>query len=299
MKLGMGLPTSGAGTSPAVIARVAEEAERIGLDSIWTFERLMSPVDGAIGIGSTEPTLLPDSYRSVYDPLETLAYVAARTSTITLGTSVLDLLLHSPIVLARRLATLDQLCGGRLLAGVGVGWMVAEFEAAGVPTERRGARMEEHISAVRAVWGPDPVTHDGAFYKIASSWVGPKPAAPGGVRLLAGAMAPTAIERAGRTGVGLNLIMMTWEMFDGAIATFRTAAAKAGHDLSTLPVVVRVNGGLSASPVDDRAPLTGSVEQVLEDLGRLSGSGADHVFWDSAEDADQQLGLLAELRRTI
>ncbi|NIK58885.1 TIGR03619 family F420-dependent LLM class oxidoreductase [Kribbella shirazensis] len=299
MKLGLGLPTSGVGTSVAAIAEAAEEAERIGLDSIWTFERLLSPVDGAIGIGGTEPTPLPESYRSVYDPLETLAYVAARTSTIALGTSVLDVLLHSPIVLGRRLATLDQLCGGRLLAGLGVGWMVAEFDAAGVPTERRGARLEEHITAMRAVWGPDPVAHDGAFYTIAPSYAGPKPVAPGGVAVLAGAMAPAAVERAGRLGLGLNPIMMTWEMFEGSVAAFRDAAAKAGHDAASLPVVVRVNGEVTASPVDDRQPLTGSVEQVVEDLARVARSGVDHVLWGPGDDVDQQLELMAELRRSI
>lgn len=299
MKLGLGLPVSGAGATTATIAEVAEEAERIGLDSIWTFERLLSPVDGAIGIGGTEPTPIPDGYRSVYDPLETLAYVAARTSTITLGTSVLDLLLHSPIVLAHRLATLDQLCGGRLLAGVGVGWMVAEFEAAGVPTERRGARMREHIAAMRAVWGPDPVAHDGEFYTIAPSWAGPKPVAPEGVGILAGSLAPPAVERAGRLGLGWNPIMIGWEMLEGSVAVYREAAAKAGHDAAALPIVLRVNGELSAAPVDGREPLTGSVEQVVEDLARVARSGVDHVFWGPADESEQQLGLMAELRRSI
>jgi probable F420-dependent oxidoreductase len=299
MKLGLALPAIGVGTSTAAIVGAAEEAERIGLDSIWTSERLLNPVDGAFGIGSTEPTPLPDGYRSVYDPLETLSYVAAHTSTIALGTSVLDLLLHSPVVLARRLATLDQLSGGRLLAGVGVGWMAAEFEAAGVPTERRGARLEEHVTAMRALWGPDPVAHDGEFYTIAPSWYGPKPVAPGGVAVLAGSMAPAAVERAGRLGLGLNPIMMTWEMFEGSVAMFRDAAAKAGHDPAALPVVVRVNGEVTAAPVDDRQPLSGSVEQVLEDLARVARSGVDHVFWSTGEDVDQQLGVMAELRRSI
>lgn len=299
MKLGLGLPTSGVGASVAQIVGAAEEAERIGLDSIWTFERLMSPVDGAIGIGSPDPVPIPDDYKSVYEPLEILAYVAARTSTITLGTSVIDLLLHSPIVLARRLTTLDQLCGGRLLAGVGVGWMVAEFEAAGVPTARRGARLEEHLAAMRAVWGPDPVAHDGEFYSITPSWIGPKPVRPDGVAVLAGSLAPVAIERAGRLGVGWNPIMMTWEMFENGVATFRGAAAKAGHDPAALPIVVRVNGELTASPVDDRAPLTGSVEQVLEDLARVARSGVDHVLWGPGADVEERLGVMAELRRSV
>lgn len=295
MKLGLTLPTAGA-ASPEAIVQVAESAERIGLASVWTFERLMVPVGGAVAIGGTDAVPLPDGYGSVWDPIETLAYVAARTRSITLGTSVLDAVLHSPIVLARRLATLDRLCGGRLMAGVGVGWMSAEYEAAGVPVEQRGPRFGEHITAMRKAWGPDPVEHDGRFYRIASSQVGPKPTRPDGVTLLAGSMAPAAIERAGRLGVGLNPIMMTWEMLEGALAMFRAAADKAGHE--SLPVVLKVNGSVTPSSVDIREPLTGGVEQVLEDLDRVRAAGVDHVAWAMMDtDPDEQLAVLADLVR--
>lgn len=300
MKLGVQLRTAGSEASPESIGAFAEEAERIGLASVWSFERLMSPVDGAVPIGGGDPVPLPEGYGSVYDPLETLAYVAARTSRITLGTSVLDAVLHSPIVLARRLATVDRLSGGRLLAGIGVGWMVAEYESAGVPTTQRGARMEDHITAMRAVWGPDPVEHDGRFYRIGPpSRTGPKPIGPDGVALLAGSMAPPAIERAARLGVGLNTIMMTWEMLEGSITLFRKAAEKAGHDPQSLPVVVRVNGAVTPSPLDERQPLTGSVEQVRDDLEHARAAGADHIFWAMETAPEEQLAMMAALQRSV
>ncbi|GAB2650462.1 TIGR03619 family F420-dependent LLM class oxidoreductase [Kribbella swartbergensis] len=295
MKFGLTLPSDGVHASPERIATVAEEAERIGLASVWTFERLMNPVDGAIPIGGTDPVPLPESYNSVFDPIETLAYLAARTSTITLGTAVVNATLHSPIVLARRFATLDQLCGGRLVAGVGVGWMAAEYEAAGVPEAHRGPRLEEHITAMRRVWGPNPVEHQGRFYRIAPANIGPKPVAAGGVTLLAGSMAPAAVERAGRLGVGLFPIIMGWDMLDGVVSLFRSAAEKAGHE--SLPVVVKVNGSITTSPIDDRAPLTGAVEQVLEDLERLRATGIDHVVWTMDTDPADQLSVLADLVR--
>ncbi|WP_433158715.1 TIGR03619 family F420-dependent LLM class oxidoreductase [Kribbella sp. CA-247076] len=293
MKLGLTLPTGGPDVSPESLGQVAAEAERIGLASVWTFERLMNPVDGATPIGGGDAVPLPDSYGSVWDPVTTLAYVAARTTSITLGTCVIDAVLHSPIVLARRLATLDRLSGGRLLAGLGVGWMAQEYEAAGVPEAQRGPRLGEHITAMRTVWGPDPVEHQGRFYRIAPSYAGPKPVSPDGVRLLAGSMAPAAIERAGRLGVGLLPIMMTWEMFDGAVALFRSAAEKAGHD--SLPIIVKVNGTVTNSSTDDRAPLTGGVEQVLEDLDRLRTAGIDHVVWTMDTTPEDQLTTLATL----
>jgi alkanesulfonate monooxygenase SsuD/methylene tetrahydromethanopterin reductase-like flavin-dependent oxidoreductase (luciferase family) len=169
MKLGVHLPLAGRGASPAAITQVAEEAERIGLDSVWAWERLMRPtVPIAMG-GPGGPVMkAPEDFGAVYDPIETLTYVAARTSRIALGTSVLDALFQSPIILARRLATLDRFSGGRLIAGIGQGWMEQEFEAAGVPMRRRGAGFEEHLLAVRAVWGPDPVRFEGRRYRIRS-----------------------------------------------------------------------------------------------------------------------------------
>jgi alkanesulfonate monooxygenase SsuD/methylene tetrahydromethanopterin reductase-like flavin-dependent oxidoreductase (luciferase family) len=95
---------------------------------------------------------------TVYDPVETLTYVAALTSRITLGTSVLDALFQSPVILARRLATLDRFSGGRLIAGIGQGWVKQEFQAAGVSMKRRGAGFEEHLLAMRAVWVPTRCT---------------------------------------------------------------------------------------------------------------------------------------------
>jgi probable F420-dependent oxidoreductase len=295
MKLGLVLPVSGSEASPEAIAAVAEGAERIGLDSVWTFERLMRPTTPAAGIEGWTAEL-PDSYGWVYDPLDTLAYLAGRTSTITLGTSVLDSVLHSPIVLARRLATVDQLSGGRLVAGLGVGWMVAEYEAAGVPTAGRGARFGEHVRAMRAVWGPDPVEHDGPLYRIAPSQAGPKPAREGGPALLAGAAAPAAIERAARLGMGLNHIMMTWDMLSSAVSAFREASEKSGQDPATLPVVVRVNGAVERAPVDgEREPLTGGVDQVLEDLDRARTAGVEHVFWTMEGPVEEQLAVMKEL----
>jgi alkanesulfonate monooxygenase SsuD/methylene tetrahydromethanopterin reductase-like flavin-dependent oxidoreductase (luciferase family) len=122
----------------------------------------------------------PEDFGTVYDPVETLSYVAARTSRIALGTSVLDALFQSPIILARRLATLDRFSEGRLIVGVGQGWMEQEFEAAGVSMKRRGAGFEEHLLAMRAVWGPDPVRFEGRFYRIPEADIGPKPVRPRG-----------------------------------------------------------------------------------------------------------------------
>jgi probable F420-dependent oxidoreductase len=299
IKIGVHLPVAGPEASPEAIAQVAQEAERAGLDSVWSFDRQLRPtVPIAMG-GPGGPVMdAPEMFGTVYDPIEVLTYVAATTTRITLGTSVLDSLFQGPVLLARRLATLDRLSAGRLVVGIGQGWMEQEFVAAGVPMKRRGAGFEEHIRAMEAVWGPDPVSFDGRHYRIPESYIGPKPVRPDGPTLLVGGVAPAAVERAARLGAGLTLVIFDWDTVAETIKTFRAAATAAGRDPETLPIMLQVNGNVTDEPVDERGPLLGSPEQVAHDLERAEEMGVQHVYWISAAgDHAAQLPLLARLRR--
>lgn len=273
MELGLHLPAAGANASPEAIRQVTEGAERIGLAAVWTFERWLRPAEPLMLGGGPVP--LPEFNAIVYDPLETLSYVAARTSRIRLGTSVLDTLFHSPVVLARRLATLDRFSGDRLLVGLGQGWMAQEFAAAGVPPAHRGAGFAEHVEAMRAVWGPDPVRFEGRFYQIPESQIGPKPLTARWPVLPAGAAAPATVERAARLGLGLTWVMFSWDTLRDTVASFRRAAEAAGRDPGSRPLVVQVNGPVTTEPLEERVPLTGSAEQVSGDLAEASRLGVD------------------------
>ncbi|SDL96401.1 TIGR03619 family F420-dependent LLM class oxidoreductase [Nonomuraea jiangxiensis] len=283
MDLGIGLPVSGRHIDPEKIVQVAQDAERAGLGAVWAFERLLRPAQASM-LGMDQPVRLPDNNACVYDPLETLAFVAARTSTIRLGTSVVNALFHSPVVLAKRLATLDRLSGGRAMIGLGQGWMAQEFEAVGVPTGRRGAGFEEHLRAMRACWGPDPVSFSGRFYTIPESEIGPKPA---GLTLLAGAAAPAAVERAVALGLGLTIVVFDWEQVRQTVEAYGKGPG---------PLVFQVNGPITDQPLDERMPLTGSPEQVAEDLERARTLGAHHVFWHPFEtDPDELVARVGQV----
>ncbi|NGO06144.1 TIGR03619 family F420-dependent LLM class oxidoreductase [Streptomyces sp. HC44] len=296
VQIGAALPSAGVGASADALAGVAQAAERMGLGSVWTYERLLRPTQPIPMGGAGGPVMSgPPEWADAYDPIETLAYVAAKTESIRLGTSVVAALLHGPVVLARRLATLDRLSGGRLMAGLGQGWMEQEFTAAGVPMARRGAGFEEHLEVMRAVWGPNPVRHDGRFYRVPESEIGPKPVRPGGPSVLVGAATPPAVDRAARLGLGLCLVVFDWDALRGTVAAYRRTAEAAGHDVASLPLVVQVNGAVTGGgAVDERAPLTGAVEQVADDLIELDRLGADHVFWLMI-DQDEQLDVLGRL----
>lgn len=237
MDVSIALPQTGKFASPESIAHAAEEAERRGYAAVWVLERLLRPTNQGPSPERPSP-LMPESYANVYDPLETLAYVAAKTERIRLGTSIIDALFHVPVILARRFATLDRLSGGRLIAGLGQGYSPEEFAAANVPMSRRGAGFEEFIEAMRVTWGPDPVHFSGRFYEIPESQINPKPVQEGGPPILIAAMQKPAVERAGRLGFGLNPLAPSWEALEAAVGTFKEAAHGAGHDPATLPVRV-------------------------------------------------------------
>ena len=296
MELGIGLPTSGALAAPANIAAVAKEAERLGYDALWTYERLLRPIGDVEQGGGKGP--LPETYRLVFEPLETLSYVAALTSTIRLGTSVVNALMHPPVVLARRFATLDQLSGGRAIAGFGQGWMQEEFDTVGVPKQRLGAGFDEVVAAIRACWGPDPVEHQGRYYTIAPSEVNPKPVQRP-LPILMGSISPAGIKRAARIADGLNPIAFSADALRETVTAFRDAARELGRDADALPVVARANVPITPDPLgDDRPYLGGSPAQIADALAALEDSGVDQVLLNNtaSTDLDTELRLLERIR---
>ncbi|HZD67420.1 MAG TPA: TIGR03619 family F420-dependent LLM class oxidoreductase [Actinomycetes bacterium] len=302
MDLGVALPTSGPLASPEAILRVAQEAESLGYTAVWTYERLLYAI-GDIDQGYGAPRPLPGIYKSAYEPIETLAWVAARTERIKLGTSVVDAPFHTPVGLARRFATLDRLSGGRAIAGLGQGWMQQEFQAANVSRKLRGPGVEEFVAAMRAAWGPDPVSFEGRHYRIPESLINPKPQQQGGIPILLGSMAPPAIERAARIADGLNPIAFSPRQLTAAVSSFRSAAEAHGRDPSALQVVVRANVPLTADPLpeDSRPYLGGSASQIAKDLEALEPLALDQVMFNdgASSSPDEALERLGELRAAV
>src|SRR5437868_686835 len=191
MRLGIHLPQIGRKAGPNAIRRAAEQAEQLGFADVWTSEHIILP-NGAP---------YPPS-PSFYDPVLALTWAAAYTSRVRLGTSVLVLPMRHPLPLAKELATLQNLSGGRFILGAGVGWLEAEFAALGVPFHERGRRMDEGIAMMRAVWNDDPVTFPSRYIpaKITDMRMLPKPMAP--IPLWIGGTAEPALARAVRVADG-------------------------------------------------------------------------------------------------
>lgn len=263
--VGVGLPMLGPHAGPEAIELVATAADRLGFHSVTVSERLLLPA----GPDWTNDFGLPED--PVYDAIETLTWVAAKTRHLRLRTGVVVPLFQQPIVLARRLATLDRLSGGRLDAGLAIGWMPQEFEATGVETAGRGAAFEEHLAAMRACWGPDPVEHDGPRYRIPPARIGPKPL-NGGIRVFVGGLVRPAVERAARIGDGFTIGFRSWEATLEQIDWYRAAGGSG-------PITVK-GGPMRADAEHATPPTTWTEPSIVEDLARLAESGVEEFAWD-------------------
>ncbi len=283
--LGFGLPVAGGWATPDRMLRVARHAEDRGFASLWTFQRVLSPVPDEGGAAERGPGARPaddPAYRSVHDPLLPLAYVASHTRRIGLGTATLCAPFTAPALMARSVATLDHLTCGRLTVGLGMGWMRQEYAAAGVPFARRGARLEEYLRCLQQLWTTDPVEFAGEFYTVPRAHAGPKPLQrPHPPVLLGGAAAP-ALRRAGRLAQGwIASSRSDPEEIGRGVALVREGARESGRDPSALRVLARVVVDLhDDDPGPGRQRYQGTAEQVRDDLRALSAHGVTEALVD-------------------
>jgi len=226
-------------TDPAWVRDFGALCEDVGVESVWAVEHVLVAEDYEPRYSYSADGRMPGSPGTVMpDPLEWLAYFAAVTSTVRLGTGVMVLPLHAPLVLAKRVATLDALSGGRVIFGVGLGWQIEEYQAVGVPYEERGARADEAIEVLRTIWGNEPAEFTGPFTRIPRSSVLPKPAQGGALPIVIGGSSPAAARRAGRLGDGFFPYVISPDDFADRAALIRSTARDAGRDPDAIELSV-------------------------------------------------------------
>jgi probable F420-dependent oxidoreductase len=267
MEVGFGLPVSGAWAEPEIVARVARRAEELGYRSLWTFQRLLVGADQEMDAG----------YRSVLDPVVTLAFAAAHTSRIRLGVAVLNVPFVSPVVVAKQAATLDRLSGGRFDLGLGSGWSDVEFTATGADPARRGRRTEEFLAVLRTLWTDDVSEYSGDFYTVPPSRMAPKPLTRPGPPVLLGGGVPAALKRAGRLADGwISSSRADLTEIADSVALVREGAEEAGKDPAAVRIVCR--GVLRTDP--GAGLLHGEPGKVRAGLDALAVQGVTEVFLD-------------------
>jgi len=250
---------TGRGVGPEGAWTLAGIAEENGFESLWAVEHVVVPAD----YGSTYPYSptgrMPGTEESpIPDPLIWLTWVAAATRTLRLATGILILPQRTPAILAKELATLDVLSGGRVTLGVGVGWLKEEFQALGVPFEHRGTRTDEYIEALRVLWREEESTYSGRYVAFERAKSFPKPAQHNGIPIAVGGHTAAAARRAGRLGDEFFPAVVSAQQLTELLAIMRAAATEAGRD----PAAIGVTTG-------------GAME--LDELKRLADLGVTRV----------------------
>ena len=305
MKIGFALGNIGPIGTAEAISKIAQRAEALGYDSVWTVERLLWPVKPQTPYGGSPDGSLPEPYKHVLDPLDALTFAAAHTKKIALGTSVLDMPYYNPLMLARRLTTIDQLSNGRLRVGLGLGWSKDEMDATGADMKQRGARADEFLQVLKAIWTTNPVEFHGKFFQIAKSYIYPKPVQKPHPPIYLAAFAPPALKRLATLADGWNPVMIPVAGMADMFGAAKQMAKEAGRDPSSLSLVIRGNLEISEKPLGkERAIFTGSVEQIKEDIAGCRQIGAHELFFDptfmaGAQSLDRWLALMEQVRKLV
>jgi probable F420-dependent oxidoreductase len=256
VKFGIAFANIGPFAQPDRAVAFARAAEAAGFESLWTVEHVVVPS----GYGSSYPYdpsgKMPGPEESpIPDPLIWLAFLASATSTIRLATGILIVPQRNPVVLAKELATLDQLSGGRLELGIGVGWLEEEFDAIGVPFAERGRRTDDSVAAMRALWSQEKATYHGEFADFTDCILTPRPT-QASIPVHVGGHTDIAAKRAGRLGDGFFPAKGSHEELDRLFRLVRDTAREHGRDASAIEMSTGGNGAVGGRALDEVKELT-------------------------------------------
>jgi probable F420-dependent oxidoreductase len=262
--------------------RVAVAAERLGFDSVWVHDHIVMPARIRARYPYNESGVAGFAWRQeIFDPLAMLAAVAAATERVEIGTSVLIVPYRNPVVLAKMLATLDQLARGRLRLGIGVGWMREEFDALGIGDwfPVRGRVTDEWIAICKDLWsGEGATSFRGRFASYAAIGAYPKPVR-GHIPILVGGWGPVAWRRVARYGDGYHTITSTPAMLREQLAGVETELERRGRSLRGIEVSMLGGVRLGDAPGASAQPLIGgSTQAIVDRLGEHRDAGLQHLI---------------------
>lgn len=273
MKFGITIPNNWGVEDPQQVLALGPLAEELGYDSIWVMDHLFNN-------GYIAERLQDKPY---YHPLATLSHLSATTQRVMLGTSVLVLPYHNPVELAKYTASLDQMSGGRVTLGVGVGAMTEEFAALGISMRERGSLTNECIAIMKELWtSPDPSYHS-RRWDFSDLKFSPKPLQKPHIPLWIGGSSPQALKRAATLGDGWHPSGVSPEGFSLGRREVRELAAAAGRDPDSLTMSARVEVEVQPGPSSDRAANRarlpgGDMDGMIAGIEAYQTAGVEHII---------------------
>ncbi len=271
MKFGIAFANTGPAVDPAGAVQFAQAAEANGIESLWTVEHVVVPVNYQSEYPYDKSGRMPGADDSpIPDPIVWLSYLAAATTTLKLATGVMILPQRNPVVFAKEVATLDYMSNGRVLLGVGVGWLREEFDAIGVPFNERGARTDDNVAAMRALWTQDEATYSSAFTQFENCIVRPRPV-NGTIPIHVGGHSDAAARRAGRLGDGYFPAKGSHAELARSFEIVRSTARECGRDPEAIEFTAGGNGVFGPSALDEL--------KALQDIGVSRVILPSFLFW--------------------
>lgn len=286
MDYGICLPNFRAGASAEGVDAAAEAAARLGWTTVWTTDHVLVPTSAA------------DEYGHILEAIQTLAWVGARHESLRLGVSVIVVPQRNAIVLAKELATLDALTGGRAIAGVGVGWNEGEFANLGMDHRFRvrGAYLDEAIAVWRHLWSGSRAPFAGRFHHFEDFAFGPLPPQGDALPILVGGRAERALQRAGRLGDGYHSSASSPAQYAARIPVVRAAAEAAGRPMPWLSARAWVEfDGTSGGYA-----IRGTPEEMAAEVRAFSELGVRHLaVWFKATDPERVVSAVERFARDV
>ncbi|MPY51081.1 TIGR03619 family F420-dependent LLM class oxidoreductase [Streptomyces acidicola] len=295
MRIGFSLPQYGAMAQELdKLADFARQAEELGADSLWVGDRVLAAVNPSVGYGGMDT--IPWQLHAMLDPFVALSVAASVTERALLGTSTLIAPWYPPLLLARSLTGVDVVSRGRLIPGLGTGWSPEEYQGVGVPWKERGARLDECLDVLEAVWTTEPVAqHDGRYYAFPAAHIGPKPVQRPRPPVYLSGFATASQRRAARRADGILPVALPvrGSAFDPAVVVnrplqqVRRMAEAEDRDPAGIDAILRIN------------PTSESTVPQIADIILRTGdeTDVDHVFVDFVYLADQGVDQALELLR--
>ncbi len=282
MQFGFSLVVRGNDATPDNFATMAERAERLELDALWSSAHVIIPPQVKSGYVMIPGLKHGEHWKECYwEPFTVLSFLAGITSRIRLGTSVVVLPMHNPFELAKQVAEVDQLSGGRFVFGVGVGWFEEEFEVLGQNFHNRGARTNEALALMRALWGDDPVTFQGDHYRVESAFFSPKPVQQPSPPIWVAGNSKAALKRVARYGDAWHPARLKFETLRSLLVELDACLEREGRVAGSVEVAVKCPVVFqSGPPSEDQPPTHGRVTDIVDALNRYRDLGVEHFVLD-------------------
>lgn len=288
MRYGVAIPHANTFATPDALRAMARAVEDLGFDSLWVSDHIIVPEGSGY---------IPEF---MDEPLAALAFLAAETKHVTIGTSVLIVPYRDPVFTAKFLSTVDYLSNGRLVVGVGAGWLEEEFQALGVPFGERGPRTDEYLRVYRNLWETETSSFEGQWKAYSNMRMFPKGGASrrGTIPIWVGGNGDPSVRRAAELGDGWHPINIGPQEFGEAVRRYREACQRFGREPG--PICLRHMPGGRTRPGGGEWPLSGTADQQAADVRAYAEAGLDELMLSlPARNLDDLLGRLRTFMREV